>query len=209
MHLNSNAVLSSAGLFALGAVRFAAAETVAVNFDDLPTPNTASNIASWGLVPDEYAGPDWSGFEVVNGVSFQSVYQTTLAFPSMPNAAYNGGDGNLVVTVTGSAPFTFDGAWFTGWPGVGSYGASSVTIAGFLHGVQVGQPVVVQFTGAFVWTPVNLAGVNEVTLTSSGAAQYWLMDNFQYDPPVPEPATLAFAGLGLMALGVAGRRLRD
>jgi len=195
-------------MLALWAAPFAAADTVTVTFDDLPTSFTGSGVASWGFVPDSYAGLEWSGFEVVDGVTFQSVYRTTLAFPSMPDAAYNGGSGNLVVTVSDAAPFTFDGAWFTGWPGVGSAGATSVTISGYLHGVAVGQPVVAQFTGAFVWVPANLAGVDEVTLTSSGAGQYWLMDGLQFEAPAPEPGALGLAGIGLLAVAAAARAYR-
>jgi hypothetical protein len=63
------------------------------------------------------------------------------------------------------------------------------------------------------------AAVTDGSWTATASAIYptWVPDNpavqrfgvvFQDQPPVPEPATLALAGLGLLGLGVLGRKRR-
>lgn len=183
----------------------APAGATVIKFDDLTTPNVSVGTANWGIVPATYAGYNWSGFEVIDGVTFQGVYGS-LPFPSTPNAAYNGGNGNATVTMSAANPFNLDGAYFSFWPNVGAYAANSVTVSGTLGGNPVGSPVVVNLGSGFNWVPLNLNGVDSVSF-SSGQGKYWLTDNITTSAAVPEPASMFLLGTGLIALGWIRRRV--
>ncbi len=191
-------------LFALLLLALMPAGAATIKFDDLTTPNVSVDTANWGIVPATYAGYNWTGFEVIDGVTFQGVYGT-LPFPSTPNAAYNGGNGNATVTMSAASPFNLDGAYFSFWPNVGAYAANSVTVSGTLGGNPVGSPVVVSLGSGFSWVPLNLNGVDSVSFSSS-QGKYWLTDNITTSAAVPEPASMLMLGGGLLALGIVGRR---
>jgi hypothetical protein len=178
-----------------------------ITFNDLATPNPASGgAAAWGVIPTTYAGFTWSGWEVINGQSFNTVYSSIFSGPFPNNAGYNGGAGNLTVTTSGD-PFNFTGADFSFWPNVGSAAATSVTVAGFLNGNPVGSTVVSLSVGGFHFVPFALNGVNELTFTSSTAGQYWLTDNLQISSVPDDGTTLALLGLAIAGLAGLRRKL--
>jgi hypothetical protein len=191
-------------MFAAPAAR---ADNLVFNFDDLATPNTVPGASNWGYVPTGYQGFTWSGFEVTAvDAQFDSVYGTSLQATSTPNAAYNGGSGNAVVSISSGTPFNFVGADFAYWPGVGGYASNTVTVTGYLNNVQVDSPVVVNLGDPFAWASIGLNGVDQVQIASDsqGSGRYFLMDNATFE--TPEPVTLGFVGIGLLAFCFAGRR---
>jgi hypothetical protein len=180
-------------VLSLGVIAFATLPVVAdtIDFNDLATPDSGSGIANWGVVPSSYDGLMWSGWEVVDGQTFNTVYGTPIFSGPFPNnAAYNGGDGNLTVSISsGGGMFDLDSADLSYWPDVGSYASGMVTIAGYRSDVAVGAPVVVELGTGFALTAINLDGIDSATFTSSGEGKYWLMDNLTVtSTPEPGPA---------------------
>src|SRR3954452_12136434 len=78
---------------------------------DVLTFDTISAGPNSALIQPGYGGFTWGPlFGVISSAYYDSFYGTSVAFPSEPNAAFNG-LGVPVVTVSG-APFAFQGAYF-------------------------------------------------------------------------------------------------
>lgn len=203
MRRNLLVILFASALVAT--VPVASAAEIVIGFDDLATPNTGSGIANWGLVPSDYAGFAWTGWEVTSQPSFSAVYGA-LTFPSDPNAVYNGGDGNAVIVMSSASTFDFLGADLSAWPGVDGYAATSVTVAGYRGGVEVGSPTVVTLSSGFNPVSIPLEGVDTVTFTAP-AGRYYLVDDVSV--VTPEPATFGFIGSAcFIGIGLALARRR-
>lgn len=161
-------------------------------------------------LPAGYGGFTWdSNFYVWDWASYNSQYGNTYAFPSMDNAVYNA-FGVLTMSVSGS-PFTFDGAYFTGWAednGYASFTATSITIDGYLGGNLVGTVSTGLPADSFVWLGADMM-VDTLVFTSSASSNWWLMDNFTYNAStVPEPGTLLLCAAGLVLAGTLKLRRR-
>ncbi len=183
--------------------------TFELTFDDLATPNDKG---MWGVVPDDYQGFFWKDVEVVNVKAYQNYFgNTKIAFPSKPNAAYNGGlDGGYeVVAMAAAQPFVLEGAYFATWAqnnNFVSYGSKELTVTGYLAGNPVGSSTFA-LTPEFVWQDVKLGPIDLVTFrhVEKDNAHWWLMDNVK-GAFVPLPTTLGLFGLGLITLLCFGRR---
>lgn len=169
-----------------------------LNFDDIVT--GGDNVP----LPASYGGFAWgSSFQVESWNQYSTNYLNTYQFPSMSNAVYNS-SGVLLVSMSG-APFTFNGADFSGFDGDDSivfYTATSVSVSGYLGGNLVGTASINLPDGAFVWLNANMGPVDTLEFTSSASGNWWLMDNFTYNNgTVPEPGSLllCIAGLAVAA----------
>lgn len=173
-------------------------------FNDLSTPNRVNGGANWGLVSTSYDNLTWTGWEVVNGQQFNGVYGGSVFHGPYPNnAAYNGGTGNLTVTISSGRQFDLYSADFSYWPGIGNIASQTVTITGYRNNVQVAPAEKVTLTSGFRPTAIDLSRVDKVTFTASAANRYWLMDNLQ---TTPEPAPMVLIGAGLACLVLRCRK---
>ena len=181
-----------------------------LNFDSISTGGTLV------AIPSGYGGFTWdTNIGVMNNAYYNSTYgDSSISFPSMPNAVYQG-SGVISVTITG-APFSFQGADFATWLEFNSEfsdSSTSVTVNGYLSGVLVGTDTMTLNTnGTFSFLTTNFSDVDTLTILNSGASnKWWLMDNFTYGAvsAVPEPSSVLLLATGLIALGAIRKRARN
>ena len=180
------------------------AEALVVNFDDLSVPAAPGYMD----VPASYAGFSWTDFEVLTQPFYQTAYANTYSFPSQANAAFNG-DGSLSVSLQSGTDFDFQGAYFSAFAQSNDFqpwSAAAVTVYGFNDGNPVGSAALNLSSTGFVWLQADLLGVDQLLIQSDGVERWWLMDDFTYQPIVPEPTTLFMLAGGLV--GLAGYNSR-
>ena len=178
-------------------------------FDDIFT--GGSNAA----MPVGYGGFTWSsgGWAVESDTQYQGPdYFNTYGAVSSPNAAFNW-NGPGTVTVTRGTPFTFNGAYFTTWASEDDFeywSSTTITVEGYASSVLVGSVSMPLRANGYDWLDAFFGDwVDELRFHASADQTWWLMDNFTYEAGViPEPASAALLGGGLLALGLAIRRLR-
>ncbi len=187
-------VLAAMGLFLVFSVP---AHAVVVNFYDIPT------VWGFALIPANYAGFTWDvNFYVESYSDYSNVYHnTTVTFPSSPNATYNY-DGVQAMVISRNSLFDFTGAYFSTWASYNNFfdpwASHHLTVRGFRGGNPVGTPVEIDLTTSFIWTAANLQGVDKLVFeTSETGEHWWMMDNFTY---VPVPPSLVLLGSGLLCL---------
>jgi len=186
-----------------------------INFDDLPTPNSGAGICDWGVVPSNYMGATWTGWEVAKGSpspgkTYQGVYNNHYLFPSNGRAAYNGDSGYLNVTVVSPVAFTLDKLYVSSFAmndAYQSWSATSMTVTGYIGATMVGSATYKNLPpNQFVaWTP-NLGGlVDKLVVTSSGTGKYWLIDDISVTP-IPAPGAIMLGSIGISLVGWLRRR---
>ncbi len=176
-----------------------------LTFDNLPATTYGSPI------PNGYGGLGWSNF----------YYLTTSIYPYNPsgylngtvsgtNVAYNA-YGNAAQIISGPT-FVFNSAYFTGAWNDGL----QVEVQGYLNGNKIASSIFTVNTSGpsfetFGWTVDHLyfsasgGTFNSNFPYGNGGGPWFAMDNFNYTPAVPEPASMVLLGSGLLALG---RKLR-
>jgi hypothetical protein len=111
---------------------------------------------------------------------------------------------NTPTAITRSGdPFVFDKVDLTSLRGT-----QSLTIEGFLGGL-------LEFTTTAALTisrqTFTFGGpaIDQVRIFQANGTDPWVMDNFRYSAPVPEPGSIAFLVAGLVLLGAASTRGRS
>ncbi|MBB3166964.1 PEP-CTERM sorting domain-containing protein [Simiduia aestuariiviva] len=166
-----------------------------------------------GYLPSDYAGLDWGTmkFGVVTDTPFQSTHGNSYGSPSGESALYN--SNGVDQSVEFGSTVDFQGAFFSAWANgddYGSYGATSITINGFLAGSLVGSKTMSLSATKYDWFDVNLFGVDKLEFVTSGFEKWWVMDDFTYDAAtasVPEPNSGLILFAGVFALLLSRKKL--
>lgn len=158
---------------------------------------TFDDIGTDGFVPTNYGGLDWSantwfnfGGEQAPFSAHSGDYRATLGWDGST-------DTSVISFLTAS---TFTGAWFAGFEGV------SVAFDLYYQGALVGSSAALGLSGTSSFLSSGYLGlVDRVTVRSNDAANF-VMDDFTFSAPVPEPESIAMMLAGLGLVGAAARR---
>jgi hypothetical protein len=198
-----------------------------LNFDDIVVPDLTYQGQLAPKINDystNYGGFTWtststSGYWGVETSNSYILYGNTTTpitgaalFPSMNNVVINE-DGNIgagQTAISSNNPFNFDGAYFGAWTQNDNsifYGASSITINGYLNNALIGTQTFNISPGSLQWVAGTLKGINKLEFlpTDGSGGYYFLMDNFTYSQ-APIPASVLLLGSGLLGMGLVGRR---
>lgn len=181
----------------------AQAYTAVLTFDDIST-------GSYGFIPDGYGGFNWEDFYYINaplecpdsGANNGRVSGDYIATSSDYNSPGNG-------RITGNL-FTFDGVYLTAsWRD-----NLNIQVDGYFNDSLVYSSMVVVSTDAPTWCQFDYENIDELRFYPYGGThhegfpfdgEYFVIDDFTY---IPEPASIAFLGLGFYILRCLPSRLK-
>lgn len=178
-----------------------AAHAQSIGFDDL----ACGNIGAAVQVPAGYAGLTWNGFRCYDVTTSGNPGYFAAARTSGTNIAINrGGSGSAI---TSASTFNFFAARITSSnPDL----ATSYLFEGWLGSTLLFSQLVASPSDRSLQT-FNFVGVDRVELTRTVGAGLFAFDDINVSVPigvVPEPATTALIGGGMLALGMLARRRR-
>jgi hypothetical protein len=192
--------LLGTSLLLFGATRDAAATIL--GFDDIGATNSI-------LFPDGYGGLNWG----IPGESPPWFDKTNSAFTDgVVSGEYAAIFGTSTHTVTNpGGTFDFVGAYFTG-----GWFDKTAPVMGYLDDVEIYSTTVFADNGVQNWYAFNWTGIDKLVFPviddggTPGNNDDYVVDNFTIEnvSVVPEPSTFALGILGLLSLGMIGRRRR-
>jgi hypothetical protein len=157
---------------------------------------------------DDYSAPVVStgglDFSLLSGGPFLSVWDGSSPNGNGTPALIfsNFTPGEIAITRTGGGSFDLNSFDMS----ISWYDGDSSTTVNVTEFPVVGLPQTLTLSQGLQTYSLNLSGVTQVNVTGmlSGSG-YWVMDNVTYNA-TPEPASLALAGFGLIAVAVRFRR---
>lgn len=190
----------------LGLLGASAAQAAVITFDDLPSVEFA------GDIQNGYKGFNWDWFSYIDKFAMPNTgFEKGVV--SGQYAAFN----NFAATATTSgSTFDFNGAYLTaGWRD-----GLIVEATGFVNGLaQYTKSIVINSTQT-QWFDFNFAGIDAISFAAYGGeknplldfdGEFFILDNFTYNEPlppthVPEPSSITLFGLGLLLLRLVSAR---
>jgi len=182
--------LVAGAVLALGAP-FASADVL--GFDD---------IGSYGFLPTNYGGLDWSSS---SWIAFGDAQDPYAAHSGDWRVSTDFGSSDADSTIRFLSASVFDGAWFSG------YGDAAVTFELYLGGALVASSATLSPTGTASFLASGYSGLVDTVVVSSPLQAFYAMDDFTFHAPVaavPEPQTWALMLAGLGVVGFVRRQRR-
>jgi hypothetical protein len=192
-------LLASTAALIIAAFGFQPARATVLTFDDL--------LGNENPVPNGYGGFNWNNQTTVGSFDPTAYgYQNTgynCGTVSGRNVIFNyGGASPVEIALATTGTFTYIGAFFTA-----AWGAETLSFTGLRNGVVVDRSGNYNInTTSPQFIDLDWTGIDELIISNTG--QQWAMDNFTFTAtPVPEPATMALLGAGILGVGLLRRRV--
>ena len=181
-----------------------------IGFDDLVVNDQGDHV-----VPDGYAGFDWTGFFVTNASLWPGAGYPNAA-TSPPNVAFTAGNDGSSASILGVGGATFTlvdanltAAWRNGL---------DVNVSGLRNGVAIDSLDLMVGTSAPSPVAFDWSGIDTVTFTVSGGdapigpcfgqCRNLAIDDVVIETAVPEPNSSTLLAVGLVLLGAVDIRRR-
>jgi hypothetical protein len=177
-----------------------------LTFDDI------SGFMDTAPLPDSYGGLTWNIFRVADMATHQWCPPV-----SGDNAIFNGWAAQASIS---SDNFTFNGAYLAG-----EYKDDlSINVVGRKDDVVLYDTSIISEFGNLEWFQFNYYDIDELIFTAFGGtpagiyalspndyedANYFVLDNFTFNEPVPEPATILLLATGFISLAGFRKKFKE